>query len=92
LEKLLKFFLQVICFTLQDKKVLRKWLKSYQDGVKQVASAYGALINNANEAGKGRYSTIFDDGYFKDAAERYLTSGVAGAIGGPMGMIGHKLI
>jgi hypothetical protein len=52
----------------------------FQDGVKQVASAYGALINNANEAGK-RY-TIFDDGYFKDAAERYLTSGVAGAIGG----------
>jgi hypothetical protein len=43
------------------------------------------------EAGKGRYSTIFDDGYFKDAAERYLTSGVAGAIGGPMGMIGHKV-
>jgi hypothetical protein len=40
---------------------------------------------------KGRYSTIFDDGYFKDAAERYLTSGVAGAIGGPMGMIGHKV-
>jgi hypothetical protein len=26
----------------------------FQDGVKQVASAYGALIN-ANEAGKGRY-------------------------------------
>jgi hypothetical protein len=55
---------------LQDKK--RKWLKSYFKTVKQVASAYGALINNANEAGKGRYSTIFDDGYFKDAAERYL--------------------
>jgi hypothetical protein len=55
----------------------------FQDGVKQVASAYGALIN-ANEAGKGRYSTIFDDGYFKDAAELpYLW--VAGAIGGPMG-------
>jgi hypothetical protein len=47
--------------------------EEFQDGVKQVASAYGALINNANEAGKGRYS-IFDDGYFKDAAERYLTS------------------
>jgi hypothetical protein len=45
----------------------------FQDGVKQVASAYGALIN-ANEAGKGRYS-IFDDGYFKDAAERYLPLG-----------------
>jgi hypothetical protein len=45
----------------------------FQDGVKQVASAYGALINNA-EAGKGRYSTIFDDGYFKDAAERYFWS------------------
>jgi hypothetical protein len=29
----------------------------FQDGVKQVASAYGALINNA-KAGKGRYSTI----------------------------------
>jgi hypothetical protein len=68
--KATKFFLQVICFTLQDKK--RKWLKSYFKTVKQVASAYGALINNANEAGKGRYSTIFDDGYFKDAAERYL--------------------
>jgi hypothetical protein len=40
---------------------------------------------------EGRYSTIFD-GYFKDAAERYLTLWVAGAIGGPMGMIGHKLI
>jgi hypothetical protein len=61
----------------------------FQDGVKQVASAYGALINNANKAGKGRYSTIFDDGYFKDAAEPYLW--VAGAIGGPMGMIGHKV-
>jgi hypothetical protein len=63
----------------------------FQDGVKQVASAYGALINNAHEAGKGRYSTIFDDGYFKDAVERYLTSGVAGAIGGPMGMVGNKV-
>jgi hypothetical protein len=45
----------------------------FQDGVKQVASAYGALINNANKL-EGS-STIFDDGYFKDAAERYLTSG-----------------
>lgn len=63
----------------------------FQDGVKQVASAYGALINNAKETGKGRYATIFDDGYFKDAVERYLTSGVAGAIGGPMGMVGNKV-
>jgi hypothetical protein len=31
------------------------------------------LINNAMKL-EGRYSTIFD-GYFKDAAERYLTSG-----------------
>jgi hypothetical protein len=30
------------------------------------------LINK--QAGKGRYSTIFDDGYFKDAAERLLWS------------------
>jgi hypothetical protein len=52
---------------LQDKKVLRKWLKSYH-GVK--CQCLWILINNANEA--GRYSTIFDDGYFKDAAERYL--------------------
>jgi hypothetical protein len=29
----------------------------FQD-VKQVASAYGALINNAKEAGKGRYYNI----------------------------------
>jgi hypothetical protein len=45
-------------FTLQDKKVLRKWLKSYFKTVGKTSSAYGALINNANEAGKGRYSTI----------------------------------
>jgi hypothetical protein len=57
----------------------------FQDGVKQVASLW-SLINNANQAGKGEdTSTIFDEGYFKDAAERYLTL-VAGAIG--MGMIG----
>jgi hypothetical protein len=42
-----------------------------------------SIDNNANEAGKGRYSTIFDDGYFKDAAE-LPHSGVAGAIGGPI--------
>jgi hypothetical protein len=30
-----------------------------------VASAYGALINNAKKL-EGRYSTIFDDGYFKE--------------------------
>lgn len=63
----------------------------FQDGVKQAASAYGYLINNAHAAGKGRYLSIFDDGYFKDAAERYATSGVAGAMGGPMGMIGNKV-
>jgi hypothetical protein len=54
-----------------------------------MASAYGALINNANKSWKRKI--LYDDGYFKDAAERYLTSGVAGAIGGPMGMIGHKV-
>jgi hypothetical protein len=63
----------------------------FQDGVKHVASAYGALVNNAHAAGKGRYSTIFDEGYMKDAAMRYLTSGVAGGLGGPMGMIGSKV-
>jgi hypothetical protein len=62
----------------------------FQDGVKQVASAYGALINNANEAGKGRYSTIFDDGYFKDAAERYLPLSSWGYRWTYMGMIGHS--
>jgi hypothetical protein len=73
LEKLLKFFLQVICFARQEGfEEMAEEL--FQDGVKQVGQC-GALINNANEAGKGRYSTIFDDGYFKDAAERYLTSG-----------------
>jgi len=63
----------------------------FQDGVKQVASAYGYLMNNAIEAGKGRYMSIFDPGYFEDAVERYATSGVAGAIGGPMGMVGNKV-
>lgn len=58
----------------------------FQDGVKHAASAYGVLINNAKEARKGRYLSIFDEGYFIDAAERYATSGLAGAMGGPMGI------
>jgi len=58
----------------------------FQDGVKHVASAYGALINNARDARKGRYLTIFDEGYFEDAALRYATSFTAGAMGGPMGI------
>jgi hypothetical protein len=71
-EKLLKFKSYALrCKTRSFEEMAEEL---FQDGVKQVASAYGALINNANEAGKGRYSTIFDDGYFKDAAERYLTS------------------
>jgi hypothetical protein len=45
----------------------------FQDGVKQVVLGHELLYQA--KAGKGRYSTIFDDGYFKDAAERYLTSG-----------------
>lgn len=57
----------------------------FQDGVKQAASAYGYLINNAHVAGQGRYLSIFDPGYFKNAIERYATSGIAGGIGGPMG-------
>jgi hypothetical protein len=52
LEKLLKFFLQVICFTLQEQGFEEMAEELFQDGVKQVASAYGALINNANEAGR----------------------------------------
>ena len=62
----------------------------FQDGVKHAASAYGYLMNDAYEAGKGRYMTIFDDGYFKDVIERYATAGIAGAIGGPIGMIGNS--
>ncbi|MCK5789015.1 MAG: hypothetical protein KAH32_08445, partial [Chlamydiia bacterium] len=61
----------------------------YQDGVKHAASAYGYLMKDAHDVGKGRYMTIFDDGYLLDAVERFATSGVAGAIGGPMGMIGR---
>jgi hypothetical protein len=70
---------------LQDKKVLRKWRRVISRRlIKQVASAYGALINNANEAGKGRYSTIFDDGYFFKMLQALPYLWVAGAIGGPM--------
>lgn len=57
----------------------------FQDGVKQGASAYGVLMNNAKNAREGRYLTIFDEGYFIEAAERYATSGVAGSIGGIAG-------
>ena len=63
----------------------------FSDGIKQVASAYGALINGANQAGKGRYSSIFDEGYFKDAVERYATSGVAGGFGGVIGNVGNRV-
>lgn len=63
----------------------------YQDVVKHGASAYSVLLNNAASVGKGRYMTIFDDGFFKDAAERYATSAVAGAMGGPMGMVGNRV-
>jgi hypothetical protein len=50
LEKLLKFFLQVICFTRQEGfEEMAEEL--FQDGVKQVC-AYGALINNANKLEK----------------------------------------
>jgi hypothetical protein len=52
----------------------------FQDGVKQVASAYGALINNANEAGKGRYLQYLMMVILKMLQS--VTSG-AGAIGGP---------
>ena len=61
----------------------------FQDGVKHAASAYGYLINNAHVVGQGRYLSIFDPGYFKDAVQRYASSGIAGGLGGPIGMIGR---
>ena len=64
----------------------------YQDGVKHAASAYGVLMKDAKEVGKGRYQTIFDEGYFKDAVERYATSGIAGGIGGAVGMVGSHRV
>lgn len=63
----------------------------YQDLVKHAASAYGVLMKNAQEKGKGRYFTIFDEGYLVHAANRYATSGIAGGMGGPMGMIGTSV-
>lgn len=68
-----------------------------QDLVKQGANVavagyntFAEIFNLAREKSRGRYMSIFDDGYFTDAAERYLTSGVAGAMGGPMGMVSFK--
>ena len=63
----------------------------FQDLVKHGASAYGVLMKGAKEKGKGRYFTIFDDGYMAQAISRYGTSGVAGAMGGPMGMVGTSV-
>jgi hypothetical protein len=61
----------------------------FQDGVKQVASAYGALINNANKLEKE--DTLQ---YLMMVILKMLQSvtylWVAGAIGGPMGMIGQS--
>jgi hypothetical protein len=59
----------------------------FQDGVKQVASAYGALINNANEAGKGRYLQ-----YLMMVILKMLQSvTLEFSYRWTMGMIGHKV-
>jgi hypothetical protein len=49
--KLLKFFKSyaLCCKTRRFEEMAEEL---FQDGVKQVASAYGALINNAKEAGR----------------------------------------
>lgn len=58
-----------------------------QDIVGHGASAYGVLMKDAKKAGDGRFKTIFDDGYFLEAIERYAASGLMGGIAGPMGMM-----
>lgn len=63
----------------------------YQDLVKQGFTAYGAITQKLTGEKQGGYMSIFEDGYFKDAAERYATSGIAGAIGGPMGMVNQRI-
>jgi hypothetical protein len=80
LEKLLKF-LQVIFYVARQEGFEEMAEELFR--CKTSGQCLWTLINNANEAGKGRYSTIFDDGYFKDAAERYLTWS-SWAIGGPI--------
>lgn len=57
-----------------------------QDLVKHAASAYGVLLKDAKEVGKGRFNSFLDEGYFEEAANRYATSAVAGGIGGLVGM------
>jgi hypothetical protein len=47
LEKLLKFFKSYI-YVARQEGFEEMAEELFQDGVKQVASAYGALINNAN--------------------------------------------
>jgi len=61
-----------------------------QELVKQGASAYGAIVQGAKEAGKGRFMSIFDEGFFPDLAKRVASSGLLGGLGGGMGMIGSK--
>jgi hypothetical protein len=57
-------------------------MKSYFKTVKkQVASAYGALINNANEAGKGRYLHLM---MVILKMLQSVTLPEVGAIGGPV--------
>ena len=57
-----------------------------QDLVKHAASAYGYLLNDAKEVGKGRFQTFMDDGWYEHVIERYATSMVAGGFGGVAGM------
>ena len=60
----------------------------YQDIVKHGATIYG-YGRYRGEVGDRRYMTIYDKGFMKDAAHRYMTSFVAGGFGGPMGMVGN---
>ena len=61
-----------------------------QDLIEHGASAYGYIMKDNAKVGKGRFKTIFDEGFFEGFLEKYAVAGISGGMAGPMGMIGSN--
>lgn len=57
----------------------------FQDVVENVATGFAYKLERARYDEGMKYETIYDEGYFEDAAKRYMTSAVLGGFGGGIG-------